>query len=121
MQVPVKLGGMETSVLAVCDGGAEVAVLSRTVFEQIEPRPELRPTQEKVRGLFGPERTPLGECTVYIEVPGLAIMVEYDVVVDEIEETILLDAAFLHYAQIQMRYDTLELSRNGKIVKGVSR
>ena len=121
MQVPVKLGGMETSVLAVCDGGAEVAVLSRTVFEQIEPRPELRPTQEKVRGLFGPERTPLGECTVCIEVPGLAIMVEYDVVVDEIEETLLLDAAFLHYAQIQMRYDTLELSRNGKIVKGVSR
>ena len=40
-----------------------------------------------------------------------------DFIVDDIEEDLLIDASMLHYAQIQLRYDTQELSRKGKTSK----
>lgn len=121
LQVRVKLEGAPHKVLAVCDGGAELAVLSRKLYSQLEPKPELRPTEESVRGLFGPEHTPLGECTIQIEIPELAVQVCYDVIVDEIEEDLLIDAAFMHYAEIQINYVTKELSRKERTVKGIAR
>ena len=45
------------------------------------------------------------------------MVVNYDFIVDDIEEDILIDASMLHYAQIQLRYDTQELCRQGKTVK----
>ena len=49
------------------------------------------------------------------------MVVNYDFIEDDIEEDILLDASMLHYAQIQLRYDTQELCWKGKSVKGVAR
>ena len=97
LQIQVKIQGTSQRILAVCDGGAELAVMSRKLYSQLDPKPELRPTEESVRGLYGPEHTPLGECTVQIEIPELSVQVHYDVVVDDIEEDLLIDAAFMHY------------------------
>ena len=37
------------------------------------------------------------------------------------EEDLLIDVSMLHYAQVQLRYDTQELTRKGKDVKEVAR
>ena len=121
LQLWVNLQGISSKVLAVCDGGAEVALISRNLYEKLEPRPELRPSEERVKGLYGPNHSPLGECTIQLEIPELAVAVHYDVVVDEIEEDLLIDAAMMHYAGIQLKYDAQELCRKNKTVKGVAR
>ena len=113
--------GSTTKVLAVCDGGAEVALISKNLYDKLEPQPKLRPTAEQVKGLYGPNHSPLGECTILIEIPELAVAIEYDVVVDEIEEDLLIDAAMMHHAGIQLKYDEQELCRKNKTVKGVAR
>lgn len=121
LQTWVRVAGSSTPVLAVCDGGAEIAMMSRNLYELLEPKPELRPTEEKVKGLYGPNHNPLGECTIQIDIPELLLTLQYDVVVDEIQEDLLIDAAMLHYAGIQLKYDTQELVRKNKTVKGVAR
>ena len=121
LQIQVKIQGTSQRILAVCDGGAELAVMSRKLYSQLDPKPELRPTEESVRGLYGPEHTPLGECTVQIEIPELSVQVHYDVVVDDIEEDLLIDAAFMHYTGIQINYVTKELTRKERTVKGIAR
>ena len=45
----------------------------------------------------------------------------YEVIVDNIKEDFLIDTSMLHYAQVQVKYDTQELYRKGKVVKGVAR
>ena len=121
LQLWVQVQGSPSKVLAVCDGGAEIALISRNLYERLEPRPRLRPTEEKVKGLYGPNHSPLGECTIQVEIAELAVTVQYDVVVDEIEEDLLIDAAMLHYAGVQLDYEHQELCRKNKSVKGVAR
>ena len=49
LQLWVKLSGYSSPILAVCDSGAEVALMSQRVYEQLIPELELRPTNEKIR------------------------------------------------------------------------
>ena len=121
LQLWVNVEGSASKVLAVCDGGAEIALISRSLYEKLDPPPKLRPTEEKVKGLYGPNHSPLGECTIQVEIPELAVAIQYDVVVDDIDEDLLIDAAMLHYAGVQLKYDTQELSRKDRTVKGVAR
>ena len=41
--------------------------------------------------------------------------------IDDIEEDLLIDATMMHYAEIQLKYDTQELLRKNKTVKGIAR
>ena len=41
--------------------------------------------------------------------------------VDDIEEDLLIDATMMHYAEVQIKYDSQELVRKDKVVKGVAR
>ena len=66
LQMWVSVAGLPRPILTVCDGGAEVAMISQRVFQQLDPQPELIPTTEKVKGLYGPDHTPLGECTLQV-------------------------------------------------------
>ena len=61
-----------------------------------------------------------GECTVQIRMPKVSVVIAYDAIVDDIEEYLLLDATMMLYAGIQLKYDTQELIRKDKIVKGVA-
>ena len=63
----------------------------------------------------------MGECTVKVEIPELAVAIHYDVIMDDTEEDLLIELSMLHYAQVQGKYDTQELYRKGKSVKGVTR
>ena len=121
LQLFVQVEGFSRKILAVCDGGAEVAMMSRRLYEQLDPKPELRPATENIRGIFGPQHKPFGECTVKVTIPDLAVEIEYDVVIDDIEEDLLIDATMMHYAEIQLKYDTQELLRKNKTVKGIAR
>lgn len=121
MQTWIQVEGQSSKVLAICDGGADVAIMSYRLFLQLEPRPELRPAREGVRGLYGPRHDPMGECTVQITIPDLKVSVTYDVIVDDIEDEFLIDAAFLHYAGVQLDYKTQELKRKGSVVKAIAR
>ena len=93
--------------------------MNQRVYEWLSPQPELRPTSEKIKGLYGPNHSPLGECTVKMEIPELAIAIHYDGIVDDIEEDFLIDVSMLHNA-LQIKYDT-ELYRKRKAVNGVAR
>ena len=108
-------------VLAIFDGGAELPVLSYRVYQQMDPQPELRPTSETLRGLYGPAHQPLGECTVTLEMPELGVRVTYNVIVDDISEDILIDAYLMGYLDISLKYADRELTRKGKTVKGIAR
>ena len=121
IQLWVQIEGQSSKVLAVCDGGAEVAMMSYRLYSQLEPRPELRPATENVRGIYGPQHDPIGECTVQIKIPELSVVITYDVIVDDIQEDLLIDATMMHYAGVQLKYDTQELVRKGKVVKGIAR
>ena len=105
----------------MCDGGAELAIMSHRLYQQLEPRPELRPTTESVKGLYGPQHNPIGECTLQVTIPELKLTVTYDFIVDDIEEELLLDAPLLHYVGVQIDYKTGELKRKDKKVKGIAR
>ena len=66
------------------------------MYEQLSPQPELCPTSVKIKGLYGPNHIPLGECTVKVEIPELPVAIHYDVIVDDIEKDFLIDASMLH-------------------------
>ena len=51
----------------------------------MDPKPELRPTTESIRGLYGPNHDPIGECTIQIQVLELAVVVSYDAKVEAID------------------------------------
>ena len=121
LQLWVKVKGYSSKVLAVHDGGAEVAMMSSRLYHQMQPKPELRPSSDTIRGLYGPYHSPQGKCTVQVEIAELGIIVEYDVVVDDIEEDLLIDAGMMHHAGVQCKYDTQEIVRKNKVVKGVAR
>ena len=120
LQLWVTVKGHPSKVLALHDGGAEVAMMGYHLYQQMSPRPELRPTSETVKGIYGPQHNPRGECTVQIEIKELAVIIEYDVVVDDIEEDLLIDAAMMSHAGIQLNYETQELLRKGLVAKGVT-
>ena len=88
--------------------------MSQRFYQQLIPKPELHPTTEKIKGLYGPNHSPLGYCLIKVEIPELFVVINYDFIVDDIEENLLIDASMLHYAQIQLRYDTQEMSKKGK-------
>jgi hypothetical protein len=117
----VEVSGAPAKVLAIHDGGAEVAIMSFSLFENLQPRPVLRPASDMIRGLYGPHHNPRGECTVQITIAELGIVVEYDFVVDDVEEDLLIDAAFMHHAGVQLNYETKELMRKGCVAKAVAR
>ena len=121
LQLSVQIEGFSSKVLALFDGGAEVPMMSTRLYEQLDPKPELRTATENIKGIYGPLRNPVGECTIKVSIPDLAVVVEYDVVVDNIDEDLLVDATMMHYAGVQLRYDTQELVRKDKVVKGIAR
>ena len=79
------------------------------------------PPVHKSKGIYGPNHSQLGECTVKVEIPEVAVATHYDVIMDDIEEDFLIDASMLHFAHVQEKYDTQELCKKGKAVKGVAR
>ena len=121
LQLWVTVTVCPTPILAVCDGGAEVSLMSQRIYQQLDPKPELRPATEKTEGLCGPNHSPMSECSIKFEIPESSVAINYDFIVGGIEEDPLIDASMLHCAQIQLRYNTQELSRKGKVARGVAR
>ena len=115
----VNLPGQSSPSFAVFDGGAEVAVLSTRVFEQLSPTPDLQPTRHSLKGLYGPSRQPRGECILKIYIPELKLTAEYVVVVDDIDEDLILDAGFMHHTNMSLDYKTKTLHRGSKVAKTV--
>ena len=115
----VNLPGLSNPAFAVYDGGAEVAVLSTRLYEQLQPMPELRAPRHTLRGLYGPCRQPKGECVLRISVPELKLVAEYVVVVDDIEEDLILDAGFMHHTGLVLDYKSKELKRGERTAKTV--
>ena len=56
-------------------------MISQRLFRQLDPQPELRTMTEKVKGLYGPDHTPLGECTLQVQIPELSVAAVYDFIV----------------------------------------
>ena len=52
LQLWVTVTGHPTPILAVCDGGAHVALMSQTGFQQLDPKPELCPTTAKIKSCY---------------------------------------------------------------------
>ena len=119
MHLWVRLEGLQTPLLAIYDGGAEVPVISEQIYLQMSPPPKLRPSPTTIKGLYGPSHNPLGICTLKIEIPDLEVVVEYDVVVDRMDEVLLLDAGFMHHTGIVLDYGKKELRRGEHVVKPV--
>ena len=117
----VTITGLPSRVLAVFDGGAEIALMSSKLYASLEPRPELRKSSERIRGLYGPDHSPKGECTIQIQLTDLGVVMEYDVIVDEMDEDLIVDAAMMQHAGIQLKYETKELTRKDRTVKAVTR
>ena len=46
---------------------------------------------------------------------------DYNFIVDDIKEDLLVDVSLLHYMAVQLRYDRQELVRKGKVIKAVAR
>ena len=103
------------------DGGAELPVLSNRIYQQMSPQPELRPMTENLRGLYGPAHQPLGQCTVRLEIPELSVRVTYDMIVDNINEDLLIDANLINYLGISIRYADKMMERNGRMTRGIAR
>ena len=115
---------------AVCDGGAETALISSQLYHSIDPqhRPPLRPTSETVSGIFPADGSgevscvyPLGETTLRIELPDFNLCVEYDFVVVNMSDSLILDNSFMSYADISNHYNDKTLRRKSKVVKCQSR
>ena len=100
MQMWVSVTGLDRAILTVCDGRAEAAMISQQVFQQLDPQPELRPTTEKLKGLYGQDHTPIGECTFQVQIPELSLAAAYDFIVGNIEEDLLVDASLLHFMEV---------------------
>ena len=115
----VNVPGAPAPILALYDGGAEVCVMSESVYNTLSPRPPLRPTAHTVRGLFSGYHEPLGICTMQIDVESLGITVEYDVVIDRMDEPLILDSSFMHYAGIVLDYGKQQLQHGAKVVPAV--
>lgn len=121
MQLWVNLAALPSRALAVFDGGAELPILSHRLYQQMSPQPELRPTTENLRGLYGPAHQPLGQCTVKLAIPELAVRVTYDVIVDNISEDLLIDASLMSYMGISIRYPEKLMERKGRTTRGIAR
>ena len=103
-QYGIKVKGYPGEVRAVFDGGAEVSVLSRRVYNLMDPQPELRRTGDnRLSSAFGDEHPTLGEVTLHIQIAELAVTVDYDVLIADIDEDLLVDASLMHYADIDLR------------------
>ena len=104
------------------DGGAEVTVLSRRVYDLMDPQPELRRTGDnRLSSAFGDEHPTLGEVTLHIQIPELAVTMDYDVLIADIDEDLLVDASLMHYADIDLHYGSHQMVRKGKVLRGVAR
>ena len=66
--------------------------MSQSIYQQLDLKPALHPTAEKIKGLYGPNHSPLGECSIKIKIPELAVAVNFDFIVDDIEVDMLIDA-----------------------------
>ena len=44
----------------------------------------------------------MGECLIKVEIPELSMVINYDFIMDDIEENMLVNASLLYYAQIQL-------------------
>ena len=121
MQLWVNIAAFPSRVLAVFDGGAELPVLSNRIYQQMSPEPELRPTSENLRGLYGPAHQPLGQRTVILEIPELSVRVTYDMIVDNISEDYLVDANLMNYMNINIRYADKLMEQKGKTTRGIAR
>ena len=87
--------------------------MSHRVYDQLSS--QLHPTNEKVKGFYGPNHSPLGKCTMKV-----FEAIYYDVIGDNFEEELLLDGSILHSAQLLLRFETQELTRKGKVLEGVA-
>ena len=114
IQLCVKLTGCSSPVLDICDSGAEVALMSQRVYKPLSLQPELHPISDKIKGLCGPNYSPLGKCSVKVEIPELAVTIHYYVIVDNIEY-FLIHAFMLHYAKVQLKYDNKNCSEKEKL------
>ena len=91
--------------------------MSQRLYQRLDPKPEVRPTTEKIKG---PNHSPIWEWSIKVKIPELSVVIDYDFIVDDIKVDLLTDASMLHFAQIQLRYDTQELSRKWKVIKCVA-
>ena len=114
LAAPVTIEGLGHPIKGIFDGGAETCIMSFAVYMAIDPRvrPTLRASEQQVRGVFGVEHTPLGEITLKMGIPSLHLVAEYDVIVDNIEDDLILDNSFMVHAQIDNLY------AQGKLVRG---
>ena len=83
----------------------------------LSPQRELRPTRES-QGSLTSKLQPARRVHSKVEILELLVAIHYDVIVDNIEEDFLIDALIL---QVQVKYNTQELSRKVKVVKEVAR
>ena len=83
--------------------------MSQRVYEKPSTQTELCPTDEKIKGIYGPNRSPLGECKMKVEVSELSVVISLDVIMGKVDEDLLIDASMFHNAQIQLRYDRVDL------------
>ena len=95
--------------------------MSHGLCRQLDPRPVLHPAPEIVQGVYGRQHDPMGKCTVQIRMSELSAVKTYNVIVDNMEEDLLLDATMMHKAGKQLNYDTQELIHKDKVVKGEAR
>ena len=63
----------------------------------------------------------MGEFALQIWIPDLSVVITYDVIVDHIEEDLIMDATVMHYAVLQLKFDTQELIQKDKVINGVAR
>ena len=91
LQLWVTVAGYHIPILAVCNGGSEVALMSQRLYEQLDPKPELCPTTEKIKGLYDPNHSPMGEFSIRVKIPELSVVINYDFIVEDIEEDLLLN------------------------------
>ncbi len=72
----------------------------------IDPRvrPALRKSEQQVRWIFGAEHTPVGEITFKLGIHSLHLVAEYDVIIGNIKDDLILDNSFMVFAQIGNLY-----------------
>ena len=106
IQLLIKLTGYSSPILAVCDGGAEVASKSKGVWTA-EPTDVASSHQWEGQGSLN--HSPLGTCKVKVEILELAVAIHYDLIVEDIEEDFLIDvkcpssSAIWHSRTVQNR------------------
>ena len=112
----VKLPGLQTSVLAIFDGGAEVSIISYDLYMALDPltRPKLLPSQQRIRGMWSDTHVPVGEIILPVTIPGLQCTIEYRFAVEMgVDVPLLLDSSFMAHAGISNHFGEHELERKG--------